>query len=109
MAVRHPSKVEMPVRFRYPAPPPTMFYVYILKSKTDGLLYIGSTPDLKRRFDEHNKGLVKSTRPRKPFALIYYEAYIAEKDARLRESRLKNYKRAYNQLKTRIANCLKET
>jgi len=85
-----------------------MFYVYVIKSKKDNLCYIGSTNDLRRRLSEHNKGLVRSTAPRKPFALVYYEAYCAEKDARLRESRLKDYKRAYNQLKLRIVNSLEE-
>lgn len=86
-----------------------MFYVYIIKSKKDNLCYIGSTNDLKRRLTEHNKGLVCSTAPRRPFALVYYEAYRAEKDARLRESRLKDYKKAYAQLKMRIKNSLEET
>ena len=31
-----------------------MFYTYILKSKKDNDLYIGSTNDLRRRFAEHN-------------------------------------------------------
>lgn len=85
-----------------------MFYVYLIKSKKDGKCYTGSTPDLKRRFAEHNRGLVHSTAPRRQFELIYYEAYKSEKDARLRESRLKDYKRAHNQLRKRIENSLKE-
>ena len=35
-----------------------MCYVYILLSKKDGELYIGSTPDLKKRIEKHNNGLV---------------------------------------------------
>jgi len=84
-----------------------MFYVYILKSIKDGQLYTGSTKDLKKRFEEHNNGLVKSTKARKPFNLIYYEAYKAERDARLRESRLKLRSRAFAQLKNRIIFSLK--
>ncbi len=60
--------------------------MYILKSKKDGDLYIGSTKDLRKRFEEHNEGHVESTKPRRPFQLVYYEAYRIEKDARLRES-----------------------
>ncbi|MBI2442609.1 MAG: GIY-YIG nuclease family protein, partial [Candidatus Levybacteria bacterium] len=30
-----------------------MFYTYILHSKKDGKLYIGYTPDLKRRIELH--------------------------------------------------------
>ncbi|MBI5613609.1 GIY-YIG nuclease family protein [Candidatus Gottesmanbacteria bacterium] len=62
-----------------------MFYVYILRSKVDNKLYSGYTNDLRRRFMEHNKGVVASTRYRKPFALIYYEAYLEQRDATSRE------------------------
>ncbi len=50
----------------------------------------GSTNDLKRRLDEHNAGKVESTKRRKPFLSIYYEACIDEKDARQREKYLKS-------------------
>jgi len=80
--------------------------VYILKSKKDSDLYIGSTNDLRRRLKEHNSGLVFSTKFRKPFELVYYEAYKAEKDARKRESNLKLRSRALAQLKIRIQNSL---
>ena len=79
-----------------------MFYTYVLKSKKDQQLYIGSTNDLKRRFKEHNNGEVFSTKPRRPFELVYYEAYKAESDARNREKNLKLRSRAFTQLKKRI-------
>lgn len=66
-----------------------MFYVYVLKSGKDGNAYIGSTNDLQKRLSEHNGAKVASTRSRVPFELVYYEAYKVERDARLRESRLK--------------------
>ena len=59
-----------------------MFYVYIIKSQSDGKIYIGSTKDLRRRILEHEKGKVRSTRYRGKFDLAYYEAYKFEKDAR---------------------------
>ena len=83
-----------------------MFYTYVLKSKKDGQLYIGSTNDLRKRFKEHNAGKVLSTKSRIPFELIYYEAYKADKDARLRESKLKLRSRAFEQLKKRIQNSI---
>lgn len=83
-----------------------MFYVYVIRSKKDNELYIGSTNDLKRRLDEHNTGRVFSTRLRKPFELIYYEAYKVEKDSRVREHNLKLRANALNQLKRRIINSL---
>jgi len=84
-----------------------MFYVYILKSKKDHQLYIGSTNDLRRRLKEHNSGDIFSTKARRPFELIYYEAYVAEKDARRRESNLKLRAQALTQLKKRIRESLK--
>ncbi|MFQ3675019.1 MAG: GIY-YIG nuclease family protein [Endomicrobiia bacterium] len=83
-----------------------MFYVYLLKSKKDGNLYIGSTNDLRKRFQEHNRGFVFSTKFRRPFELIYYEAYKCEKDARRRESNLKLRSRSFSQLKKRIQESL---
>lgn len=84
-----------------------MFYVYILKSKKDNNLYTGSTSNLRKRFYEHNSGKVFSTKSRRPFELIYYEAYKTEKDARNRESNLKLRSKAFVQLKKRIKESLK--
>lgn len=86
-----------------------MFYVYVIKSKKDSKLYIGVTKDLKRRFCEHNQGLNKSTKYRVPFILVYYESYASEKDARIRERKLKQFKNSYAELKKRIINSLCKT
>ena len=83
-----------------------MYYIYILKSKNDNNLYIGSTKNLGRRIGEHNGGLVFSTKSRIPFKLIYYEAYKSERDARNREKNLKIRSRAFSQLKKRIRESL---
>lgn len=83
-----------------------MFYVHILKSKKDGELYSGSTSDLRKRFADHNAGRVFATRLQRPLRLVYYEAYIVEKDARDREHNLKLRANALNQLKLRIQRCL---
>ena len=83
-----------------------MFYTYVLKSKKDNDFYIGSTNDLKRRIEEHNSGLVRSTKYRIPFELVYYEAYKSEKDVRKREQNLKLRSRALAQLKKRIVNSI---
>lgn len=66
-----------------------MYYVYILKSKKDGKLYVGCTNNLKRRMLLHNKGKVESTKFRRPFILIYYEAYLNKFDAFAKERWLK--------------------
>ena len=84
-----------------------MFYVYVLKSQKDEELYIGSTKDLKRRIREHQTGQSFSTKFRRPFELIYYEAYKIEKDAREREQALKLRGNARRFLKKRIKESLK--
>ncbi|MCF7845724.1 MAG: GIY-YIG nuclease family protein [Candidatus Peribacteraceae bacterium] len=68
-----------------------MWYFYVLQSAKEGnYFYKGSTNNLKKRFQEHNNGEVTSTRLRKPWKLVYYEAYVSEKSARERESSVKN-------------------
>ena len=84
----------------------TMFYVYVLRSLRDGGYYIGFTQDLRRRFKEHSAGESFSTKRRAPFELLYYEAYKSEKDARIRESRLKRFKNGYKELLKRMPNSI---
>ena len=67
-----------------------MIYTYILKSLKDNQFYTGSTKDLKTRLKQHNDGLVESTKFRRPFNLIYYEACLNDHDARVREQYLKS-------------------
>jgi putative endonuclease len=67
-----------------------MFYVYVLHSEKDGLLYTGATRDLKARFHEHENGRVASTRHRLPVRLVYYEASLSQADAFQREKYLKS-------------------
>ena len=68
-----------------------MYYTYVLQSEKDGDFYTGYTEDLKLRFEQHNKGKVESTKNRKPFRLIYYEACVDRNDATRREKYLKTY------------------
>jgi len=68
-----------------------MYYTYVLQSLKDKDFYTGFTGNLKLRFDQHNQGVVESTKDRKPFKLIYYEACLDKKDATKREKYLKTY------------------
>jgi putative endonuclease len=52
-------------------------------------MYIGYTANLRNRLQEHQKGEVLSTKPRRPFELIFYEAYKSMEDAKRRERYLK--------------------
>ena len=67
-----------------------MYYAYVLYSNKDKHLYIGSTPDLRKRILKHKTGRVRSTKNRRPLELIYYEAYILRVDALRREKYLKS-------------------
>jgi putative endonuclease len=66
------------------------YYTYILKSKKDGKIYTGYTQDLRKRLNQHNKGLSTYTKGRGPFILIYYEGCLLESKARSRELFLKS-------------------
>jgi putative endonuclease len=62
-----------------------MYFVYVLKSQKDSKRYIGFTDNLERRLYEHNSGLVKSTKNRRPLELIYYEKFDSKTEAMKRE------------------------
>jgi predicted GIY-YIG superfamily endonuclease len=66
-----------------------MFYVYIIFSPKFHGFYIGSTNDLKDRVKLHNGGKVKSTKPHTPWRLVWYCAFVTEKEARNFELYLK--------------------
>jgi putative endonuclease len=68
-----------------------MYYTYVLISKKDSQFYAGFTKDLKLRFEQHKKGLVESTKDRRPLEVVYYEACLEQKDAVRREKYLKTY------------------
>jgi len=68
-----------------------LYYVYVLKSLKDGKNYTGYTKNLKLRFEQHNKGLVKSTKNRRPLKLIYFEGCLNQQDATHREKYLKTH------------------
>lgn len=62
-----------------------MVFVYVLRSLKDRKLYIGLTNDMERRFVEHNSGKNESTKPRRPFELLFYEALPSLEEAIERE------------------------
>lgn len=66
-----------------------MWYVYIIRSRIDGNNYVGLTNNLRERITLHNEGKVFSTKSRRPFELIYYEAHQNKHDAATREKFLK--------------------
>ena len=67
-----------------------MAYVYILQSINYPKTYVGSTPDVIVRLDEHNKGLSIHTRRYKPWKIVYTEEFESLHEARLREKYFKS-------------------
>ena len=81
------------------------YYIYVLKSRKDYNYYTGYTENLKRRLEDHEKGLVKSTKNRRPLDLVYFEGCLSQQDATKREKYLKtSYGKRY--IKNRIKNYL---
>ena len=53
-----------------------MHYVYILESQyKPGNFYVGSTADLKRRVEHHNRGYSRHTAKLSPWTLAIYIAF----------------------------------
>jgi putative endonuclease len=68
------------------------YTVYILRSERDSRRYIGFTNNLEERFLEHQYGLVKSTKNRRPLKVIYTEEFEKKSDALAREKFFKSGK-----------------
>ena len=75
----------------------SMYVVFLCYTKFEklGYFYKGSTGNLVRRLNQHNSGEVSSTKSRRPYRFVYYEAYCTEKTARLRESSVGQYRFHY--------------
>ncbi len=67
-------------------------YCYILYSLKLNKYYIGSTIDIERRLEEHNRGKEKFTRTGTPWTLVYKEALSSLVEARNRELYIKKMK-----------------
>ena len=83
-----------------------MYYIYIIQSIRNGVLYFSRTSNLEQRLGEHNAGHNFSTKKQKPWEYVYIEGYKSEKDAIQRELKLKNYGNARTYVKKRIKNSL---
>lgn len=66
-----------------------MYFVYVLYSLKDNGLYIGQTENLIERYYTHQKGKVRSTRSRRPFVMIYWEACFNREEAVVKEKEWK--------------------
>ncbi len=67
-------------------------YCYILFSDKLNKYYVGSTTDIARRWEEHNRGKEKFTKSGCPWIIVYSEIFAELSDARKRETYIKKQK-----------------
>ena len=71
-----------------------MNYTYILLC-SDNTYYTGWTNDLSKRLKAHNSGNgARSTKPRLPVSLVYYEVFETRREAMHREYEIKQLSRS---------------
>jgi putative endonuclease len=72
------------------------YYIYIMASKRDGMLYIGVTSDLIKRVYEHKNDMVDGfTRKYHMHNLVYFDVTQDINNAISREKQLKKWNRAW--------------
>ena len=69
---------------------PRPCYAYVLLSRKNGRLYIGSSEEPDRRIDSHNGGKVRSTKHHRPWECIFVEEHPNRSTAERRERYLKS-------------------
>ncbi len=72
------------------------YFVYIVASKRDGVLYIGITNDLARRITDHKQGIIDGfTKTYYVDRLVYFEEFAYVDQAIAREKAMKRWKRSW--------------
>ncbi len=72
-----------------------MYYVYILTTQNNSVLYIGVTHDLQKRLSEHkNQTYAGFTKKYNVHKLVYYEYFNDISLAIAREKQLKGWKKS---------------
>lgn len=73
-----------------------MEYLYILASKRNGTIYVGSTTDLENRIRAHkDEAFDGFTKKYNVKSLVYFEEYKTKSERLLRERQLKKWKRSW--------------
>ncbi|HET8830182.1 MAG TPA: GIY-YIG nuclease family protein [Pelobium sp.] len=73
-----------------------LFYAYVLQSQKSGRFYIRHTQNLVERLSRHNSGMVKATKNKGPWSIVYSESFKSKLEANQRELEIKSKKsRAY--------------
>jgi putative endonuclease len=64
--------------------------VYAIQSQVRNYIYVGMTSDLQEWIGRHNGGRERTTRPYKPFRVIFTEQFESRAEARKKEKYLKS-------------------
>jgi len=67
-------------------------FLYIIQSQKNQRYYVGSTNDIERRLEEHNRGKMAYTRLTRPWKLVYLKGFETLVEARQAEHKLKKQK-----------------
>ena len=66
-----------------------MYYTYAIASLKRQYIYIGLSQNIQQRLAYHNLGYNRTTKPYRPFKLIYLKKFDSRMDARNHEKLLK--------------------
>ena len=66
------------------------YYVYGIKSGRGGRVYVGLSMNPDLRLKQHNHGKTPSTKPWRPWNIIYKKTFASRPEARKEEKRLKS-------------------
>lgn len=86
-----------------------LYVLYNLNSRAKRKWYIGITSDLRKRIAQHHNKQSTWTSKFGPWQLVYYEAYLSQSDAELREKRLKHHGKGVLELKKRLVKSINKT
>ena len=71
------------------------FSVYIMASRRNGTLYVGSTDDIGRRFFAHKSQISGFTAKYGCTMLVWLETHDSRESALIREKRIKEWRRVW--------------
>ena len=67
------------------------WFVYIIESQSNGILYKGFTQDIEKRIWEHNNGFSRYTKDKGPWKLVFSKSFETKKEALIFERRIKKF------------------
>ncbi len=67
-----------------------MFTVYAISSEMKNYIYVGMTSNIEQRIHAHNSGYEKTTKPYRPFILLFTKEYSSRTEARTWEKYYKS-------------------